>query len=443
MTTPARRQYLRIKKEHQDEILLFRMGDFYETFDDDARIISKELEIALTSREMGRGQRIPLAGIPYHSLEQHLARLIRKGYKVAICEQTSDPATSRGLVDREVVRVVTPGTVLEDSLLTADANNYLAAVVTQGEEAGVAYVDISTSEFATTQLPLERLGVELARLAPAELLAPEGQEPPECEASVTELAPDAFHPQWARDALLSHFAVASLEPFGCERLPLAVRAAGAVIDYLGVTRRDSVGQITSLRTYSMASYMTLDTQTRRSLELFESGRWGESGASLFSVLDRTKTAMGGRLLRRWLGQPLLDLRELAERQDAVGWAHRSAIRRERVATLLESVADLERLVNRVRALTAAPRDLVSIAESLEAAPRIRRHPVRGRGRRAGGGRSARDNGQPGRLRACPSRYRRRPRARAWRRQGDTARLLRRPGRTSGGVPRSPGLHSAS
>ena len=371
MTTPARRQYLRIKKEHQDEILLFRMGDFYETFDDDARIISKELEIALTSREMGRGQRIPLAGIPYHSLEQHLARLIRKGYKVAICEQTSDPATSRGLVDREVVRVVTPGTVLEDSLLTADANNYLAAVVTQGEEAGVAYVDISTSEFATTQLPIDRLGVELARLAPAELLAPEGQEPPECEASVTELAPDAFHPQWARDALLSHFAVASLEPFGCERLPLAVRAAGAVIDYLGVTRRDSVGQITSLRTYSMASYMTLDTQTRRSLELFESGRWGESGASLFSVLNRTKTAMGGRLLRRWLGQPLLDLRELAERQDAVGWAHRSAIRRERVATLLESVADLERLVNRVRALSAMPRDLVSIAESLEAAPRIR------------------------------------------------------------------------
>ena len=373
MTTPARRQYLRIKGEHEDEILLFRMGDFYETFDDDARIISRELEIALTSREMGRGQRVPLAGIPYHSLEPHLARLIRKGYKVAICEQTSDPATSRGLVDREVVRVVTPGTVLEDSLLTADANNYLAAAVAQGDQAGVAYVDISTSEFATTQLPLAQLGVELTRLAPAELLIPEGEDAPpaEPETAVTEVPSGAFHPEWARDALLGHFGVASLEAFGCDRLPLAVRAAGAVIDYLVATRRDSLGQITSLHTYSTSSYMTLDTQTRRSLELFESGRWGESGASLFSVLDRTKTAMGGRLLRRWIGQPLLDLGELGERQDAVSWAFRSALRRERVAMLLEDVADLERLVNRVRGLSASPRDLVSIAASLEAAPKIR------------------------------------------------------------------------
>ena len=373
MTTPARRQYLRIKREHEDEILLFRMGDFYETFDDDARIISRELEIALTSREMGRGQRVPLAGIPYHSLEPHLARLIRKGYKVAICEQTSDPATSRGLVDREVVRVVTPGTVLEDSLLTADANNYLAAAVAQGDQAGVAYVDISTSEFATTQLPLAQLGVELTRLAPAELLIPEGEDAPpaEPETAVTEVPSGAFHPEWARDALLGHFGVASLEAFGCDRLPLAVRAAGAVIDYLVATRRDSLGQITSLHTYSTSSYMTLDTQTRRSLELFESGRWGESGASLFSVLDRTKTAMGGRLLRRWIGQPLLDLGELGERQDAVSWAFRSALRRERMAMLLEDVADLERLVNRVRGLSASPRDLVSIAASLEAAPKMR------------------------------------------------------------------------
>ena len=373
MTTPARRQYLRIKGEHEDEILLFRMGDFYETFDDDARIISRELEIALTSREMGRGQRVPLAGIPYHSLEPHLARLIRKGYKVAICEQTSDPATSRGLVDREVVRVVTPGTVLEDSLLTADANNYLAAAVAQGDQAGVAYVDISTSEFATTQLPLAQLGVELTRLAPAELLIPEGEDAPPAEpgTAVTEIPPGAFHPEWARDALLGHFGVASLEAFGCDRLPLAVRAAGAVIDYLVATRRDSLGQITSLHTYSTSSYMTLDTQTRRSLELFESGRWGESGASLFSVLDRTKTAMGGRLLRRWIGQPLLDLGELGERQDAVSWAFRSALRRERMAMLLEDVADLERLVNRVRGLSASPRDLVSIAASLEAAPKMR------------------------------------------------------------------------
>ena len=196
MTTPARRQYLRIKKEHQDEILLFRMGDFYETFDEDARTIARELEIALTSREMGKGQRVPLAGIPYHALESYLARLIKKGYRVAICEQTSDPATSRGIVDREVVRIVTPGTVVEESILDRNANNYLAAVVIEDGQAGLAYADITTSEFATTQLPAGQLAVELGRLAPAELIAPEGQDTPELDngAAVTPVSPDAFHP---------------------------------------------------------------------------------------------------------------------------------------------------------------------------------------------------------------------------------------------------------
>ena len=373
MTTPARRQYLRIKKEHEGEILLFRMGDFYETFDDDARLVSRELEIALTSREMGRGQRIPLAGIPYHALDSYLARLIKKGYKVAICEQTSDPATSRGLVDRGVVRVVTPGTIVEDSLLQQKANNYLASVVVDGDEAGLAYVDITTSEFAGSQLPLAQLTMELSRLTPSEVLTPEGQDalPVDGGVTVSEIPPDAFHHEWAREALLTHFDVVSLEAFGCERLPLAVRAAGAIIDYLGRTRRDSISQITSLYTYSTASYMTLDPQTRRNLELFEGGRWGETSASLFSVLDRTKTSMGGRLLRRWLGQPLLDLPRLIQRQEAVVWAHRSGLRRERVALLLESVSDVERLVNRVRGFNATPRDLVSLAASLEAAPKIK------------------------------------------------------------------------
>ena len=186
MTTPARRQYLRIKKEHPDDILLFRMGDFYETFDDDARTVARELEIALTSREMGKGQRIPLAGIPYHALEPYLATLVKKGYRVAICEQTSDPATSRGLVDREVVRVVTAGTVVEESILDTRTNNYLAAVVIEGEEAGLAYVDITTSEFATAQLPADQLSVELSRLTPSELLVSESQDgvPGEAGASV-------------------------------------------------------------------------------------------------------------------------------------------------------------------------------------------------------------------------------------------------------------------
>ncbi len=373
MTTPVRRQYLNVKREHRDEVLLFRMGDFYETFDDDARLLSRELEIALTSREFGKGQRVPLAGIPYHSLEANLARLIRKGYKVAICEQVSDPATSKGIVDREVVRVVTPGTIIEDALLEQKTNNYLAALVMEDDAVGLAWVDITTSEFATTQFDLSNLAVELARLTPSELLVPEGQDDADVAEGVmlTPLAADAFHADWARETLIRHFGVASLESFGCEGQPLAVRAAGAVIDYLQDTQRGAVGQITTLYTYSTADYMVLDPQTRRNLELYEGGRWGTANASLLSVLDVTKTSMGGRLLRRWLGQPLLDVERLVRRQDAVEWFHRSALRRERVVMLLEAVSDMERLVNRVRGYNATPRDLVSLANSLEAAPKIK------------------------------------------------------------------------
>ena len=373
MTTPVRRQYLGVKREHEDAILLFRMGDFYETFDDDARLLSRELEIALTSREFGKGQRVPLAGIPYHSLDASLARLIRKGYKVAICEQVSDPATSKGIVDREVVRVVTPGTVIEDALLEQKANNYLAALVLDGDAVGLSWVDITTSEFATAQFDLTHLPVEMARLTPSELLVPEGQEDADAGEGVmlTPLAADAFHADWARETLLRHFGVTSLESFGCENKPLAVQAAGAVIDYLQNTQRGAVGQITALYTYSTADYMVLDAQTRRNLELYEGGRWGAANASLLSVLDATKTSMGGRLLRRWLGQPLLDVEQLVRRQDAVEWFHRSALRRERVVMLLEAVSDIERLMNKVRGRNATPRDLVSLASSLDAAPKIK------------------------------------------------------------------------
>ena len=352
---------------------MFRMGDFYETFDDDARTLARELEIALTSREMGRGQRVPLAGIPYHALEPYLARLIRKGYKVAICEQVSDPATSKGLVDREVVRVVTPGTVIEESLLEQNANNYLAAAVVDGDEAGFAYIDITTSEFATSQMPSSQLSVELSRVTPAELLVPEGQDnvPVEASTTITLVEPELFHRDWARESLLDHFGVASLEAYGCEELPLAARAAGAIVNYLGKNQKAALGQIISLHSYSTSSYMVLDPQTRRNLELFEGGRWGTANLSLLTVMDHTRTSMGGRLLRRWLGQPLLDLKEIVKRQTAVGWFHRSSLRRERVVAALESVSDMERLINRIHGHTATPRDLLGLTASLEAAPQIK------------------------------------------------------------------------
>ena len=373
MTTPARRQYLRIKGEHEDAILLFRMGDFYETFDDDARIVSRELEIALTSREFGAGARVPLAGIPYHALDSYLARLINKGYKVAICEQTSEPSRSRGLVDREVVRVVTAGTVVEDALLEGKSNNYLAAAVVDGDQAGLAYADITTSEFSTSQFPSPGLAAELVRLEPAELLLCDQDDPVGSydSAQVTHIGVESFDADWTRELLLRHFNVASLEAFGCDRLPLATRAAGAILDYLGTTQRAAAAQLTTLRTYSTGRHMVLDPQTRRNLELFEGGRWGDQSTSLLSVLDRTRTSMGGRVLRAWVAQPLVDLGELTRRLDAVAWFHRSMLRRERVLALLEPVSDIQRLLNRVRGYGATPRDLVSLANGLESAPYIK------------------------------------------------------------------------
>ena len=367
--SPLRRQYREIKERYPDAIVLFRMGDFYETFDEDARTLARELQIVLTSREMGKGQRVPLAGIPYHALDNYLARLVQRGYRVAICEQLSDPATSKGLVDRDVVRVVTPGTVIEPGLLQERANNYLVALVLGDQEAGLAYADITTSEFATTQLPLLALPAELERLDPAELLAPRDQ-PEVSDLPVTALDPALFDTLIARETLLEHFGVVTLEAYGCEGLPLAARAAGAILAYLGDTQKGARAQLGSLRTYSVQRYMALDRQTRRNLELFQGGRFG-TGKSLLDVLDMTRTPMGGRTLRRWLGQPLLDREPLERRLEAVAWFHRGGARRQQVIALLRDVSDLERLVNRVRGGTALPREVLALRHSLELVPRLR------------------------------------------------------------------------
>ena len=379
--TPIRSQYLRIKGRYPDALVLFRLGDFYETFDDDARVASRDLDIVLTSKSMGQGLKVPLAGIPAHSLESYVARLIKKGHRVAVCEQLSDPAASKGLVDRDVVRVVTPGTVVAPSLLEPKSNNYLTAVAVSGDVAGLAHVDITTGEFATTQLSLPELALELDRLSPAELLVPpdaeDGNEDgprlsiPPAQYPVTSFDACAFPYREARQTLLDHFGVSTLEGFGCEDLPQAVRAAGAVVEYLARNQRPSLADLGSLGTYSTSAYMNLDHQTRRNLELFQGGRWGDAASSLFSALDLTRTPMGGRLLRRWLGQPLLDLPELARRQDAVAAFHDSILRRERTTSLLSDIPDLERALNRIRLGTAPPRDLVALKAGLEGAAELR------------------------------------------------------------------------
>lgn len=368
--TPLRRQYLKIKQQHPDAIVFFRLGDFYETFDDDARITARELEIVLTSREMGKGMRVPLAGIPYHAVEGYLARLISKGYKVAICEQVSLPG--KGLVEREVVRIVTPGTIIEPGLLTDKSNNYLMSLIVEGEYAGIAYVDITTGEFATTQLSVKHVNDEIERLQPAEVLLPQDFDSDASGISTTLTSLDRywFDYEVGYRSLVEHFSVLSLEGYGCEHLPLAIKAAGAVLHYISENQKSVLGQISGLTTYSTASFMVIDAQTRRNLELFQSARWGLTSGSLISVIDLTGTAMGGRLLKKWLGQPLLTIESLVERQDAVGWFVSSTFARQRMIGMLADILDMERLVNRVRSSVASPRDLIALRNSLEKVPEI-------------------------------------------------------------------------
>ena len=356
--------------------MLFRMGDFYEAFDDDAQMLSEALDIALTSRTMGKDNRIPMAGVPAVSLEANLARLIRQGHKVAICEQLSDPTLSRGLVERGVVRVVTPGTVLEAALLDNNVNNYLAAVYSEESQAGLAYVDVTTGEFRAAQVSMERLPLEIARLQPSEVVVPAFEEPPvwisACDASLntTSLDVASFNVDVARRNLLDYFGVVSLEAYGVEGIPLAIRAAGAVVDYLRYAYKGQQPRLSPLAPYNTTSHMTLDPQTRRNLELFEAGRWNSSQWSLLNVLDGTRTALGARLLRRWLGQPLRDVGRLQRRLDAVEYFYGDAFRRDSADEALSGITDLERILSRVQTQAASPRDLLALRRSLGATIRL-------------------------------------------------------------------------
>ncbi len=381
MTTPMRRQYLQIKKQYPDTIVFFRLGDFYEAFDDDARIVAQACDIVLTSRPVGKEQRVPLAGVPYHSVEGYIAKLLQAGHKVAMVEQVGE-VPAKGLVDREVMRVVTPGTVVEPSLLDERCNNYLAALVVDGGRAGLAYADITTGEFAATQLSdrdLARLIIEeVARLRPAEIVTsdPEiiqrGQQAGSslAELVVTEYDRWPFDLDTARQALLDHLEAASLDGFGLAGLPLAVRAAGGLLHYLAETQRATLGQLSSLRTYSTDEFMTLDVATRRNLELTETLRRGTVQGSLLGVLDSTVTSMGGRRLRRCLSQPLLDLDRLNERLDTVEALYNDTPVRTGLRAVLKEVSDLERLTSRAVQGIARPRDLVGIRQSLGALPQV-------------------------------------------------------------------------
>jgi len=372
--TPFWEQYQRLKAQHPDALLWTRMGDFYEMFEEDARTAARELHITLTSREFGKELRVPLAGVPYHAAEGYLARLIRKGYHVAICEQMSEPG--HGLVDREVVRVVTPGTLVEPGLLPQRANNYLAAVVWREDAGGLAYVDVSTGEFWATEFDgaeaAGTLEAELRRLAPAECLTPSDQVEP-CPLPGHRTTRDSWHfdEEATREQLRLHFGAQSLAAFGCDALPLATICAGAIVRYIGQTNESLLPLLTSLRGYTTASFMQLDGQTRRNLNLTAGVHGGQDG-SLLAVLDRTKTAFGARLLRRWLGQPLIALEPILSRQQIVAALVEETDLRGELRHLLDGVLDVERIVGRCRSGAATPRDLTSLGRSLEVARDLRR-----------------------------------------------------------------------
>ena len=384
--TPVRQQYLEIKREHPDRIVFFRLGDFYETFDEDAEITARELDIVLTSRPVGGGVRVPLAGIPYHAVENYLARLIEKGYHVAICEQVGEQPV-KGIFPRKVVRVVTPGTVTEPGLLPGDANNYLASVILDTTTAvnsnpitaSVSYVDITTGEFAVTELPLEALRAELTRLHPAEIIHPDSQVLPDgITGHITALPGWKFEPGKCSEVLISHFKASTLAGFGLKDNSLSARAAGAIVQYLKETQPDALNLLTSLRAYSLNEFMTLDASTRRNLELDETLRGdpanptrGMRKGSLLGTLDFSVTPMGKRLMHQWVSQPLLHVAKITQRQNGVQYFVENGMVRAELRATLKPLADLERLVNRVLAGQAQPRDMVAMRTTLTELPKIK------------------------------------------------------------------------
>lgn len=373
--TPIRQQYLDIKKQYPDTIVFFRLGDFYETFDNDAHITSRELDIVLTSRNVAKGQRIPMAGIPYHAAENYLSRLIDKGYHVAICEQVGEQP-ARGLFPREVVRVVTPGTVIEPGLLSSDENNFLAAVRIDGNVLSVAYADITTGEFAVTEFesydPISDLRSEVVRLNPAEILMPESMKLNGSLTNHTTSLPDwRFDTGRCRETLLRKMGVTTLDGFGLEQMPLAIQTSGVIIQYLEQTQPTAISTLQGLSTYSTSDFMVLDAPTRRNLELNETIRRSNTQGSLLSTLDRTITPMGHRCVRQWVSMPLLNIKKIEHRQQNVTVFVKSALLRAEFRSQLHHIGDLERLANRAISSNAQPRDLIGIRAILQKLPEIK------------------------------------------------------------------------
>ena len=378
MTTPARRQYLHMKSQYPDAILLYQIGDFYETFDEDAHIASRELQIVLTRRSYADDEIVPLAGIPVHALENYVGKLVQRGYKVAICDQVGE--VGKGIVDRAVTRILTAGTLSEPNLLPARQNNYLVAIAPSRTQTGLAAVDVSTGEFIVTWFTADELPgaleAELQRLVPSECLLLEGMRAdayqfPSKTMRATACPPYFFEYEAARTRLCRLFGVQSLDAYGCAHIPQAVSAAGAIVAYLEKMNEKLLSLLTGLRSYRTTNYMVLDAHTQRNLDLLQGSRSGSVYGSLLSVLDRTITPMGARRLRRMITQPLLDLNQLEARLDSIEELYESPALRSRFVMCLQGIHDLERISGRIRQGSAVPNEVLGLRQYLGVVPRLR------------------------------------------------------------------------
>ena len=379
--TPMMKKYLETKEEYKDCILFYRLGDFYEMFFDDAITASRELEITLTGKSCGLEERAPMCGIPFHAVEGYLNRLVAKGYKVAICEQVEDPKTAKGLVKREVVRIVTPGTNLDSGALDESKNNYIMCIVYTENRYGVSTADVSTGDYYVTEVDSERkLLDEISKYSPAEIICNESFNV--CGIDLDDLKNRLgiviynleswyFGDELAKTTLLEHFHTATLQSLGLEEYDCGVIAAGALLKYLYETQKTSLAHMSHIQPYSTNKFMIIDSSTRRNLELCETLREKQKRGSLLWVLDKTRTAMGARMLRSFIEQPLIDREEIEERLDALEELNAHMITREELREYLNPIYDLERLIGRVVYQTANPRDLISFKTSLGMLPHIK------------------------------------------------------------------------
>ena len=376
--TPLMAQYFKIKEANPDTILLFRVGDFFETFDEDAKLASKVLGITLTKRSNGAAGNVPLAGFPHHAIDTYLPKLVRAGYRVAVCEQTENPKFAKGIVKREVVEVVTPGVTLSDKLLDHKKNNYLLAVYIKNEIAGISFSDISTGEFYTFEVIESDFSQQIESIAPSEILIQKKDKDYliplihkiNSSIRVTKIDDWIFNYEYAKELLLMQFKTVNLKGFGVENLTDGIIAGGVILNYLQETQKSNLSHLNSISLYNYSDYMILDGSTRRNLEITFSMQVGDREGSLISILDKTNTAMGGRLMKKWMSRPLREISAIEKRQDSTEELLNEKPIRKKLAAELKEIGDLERLISRISTGRANPREVVALKSSLKKIPSV-------------------------------------------------------------------------